>query len=110
MVVDDAFQGITDIVRGADLLDSTARQIVLARALGVNYPRVMHVPLVLDEHGLKLSKQNHAQPFDTAQPLATLNRAWQRLGFDALSDLRDVDDFWGRATQHWRQRYPHLIY
>ena len=110
VVVDDAFQGITDIVRGADLLDSTARQIVLARALGVNYPRVMHVPLVLDEHGLKLSKQNHAQPFDTAQPLATLNRAWQRLGFDALSDLHDVDDFWGRATQHWRQRYPHLIY
>lgn len=110
VVVDDAFQGITDIVRGADLLDSTARQIVLARALGVTYPRVMHVPLVLDDNGLKLSKQNHARPFDTGQPLATLNRAWQRLGFDALSDVHDVDNFWGRAIQHWRQRYPHLLY
>lgn len=110
VVVDDAFQGITDIVRGADLLDSTARQSMLAQALGVTYPRVMHVPLVLDEHGLKLSKQNHARPFDTDNPMAALNRAWQRLGFDALAAPRDVDDFWARAANYWRQRYPHLIY
>ena len=110
VVVDDAFQGITDIVRGADLLSSTARQIVLARALGLAYPRVMHVPLVLDENGLKLSKQNHAQPFDTRQPLASLNQAWQRLGFAPLDAVQSPESFWGRATQQWRQRFQHLIY
>lgn len=110
VVIDDAFQGITDIVRGADLLDSTARQIMLAQALGVNYPRVMHVPLVLDGNGLKLSKQNHAQPFDTTQPVNTLNRAWQRLGFDALSNVRDAADFWARAALQWQRRFQLLIY
>ncbi len=110
VVVDDAFQGITDIVRGADLLDSTARQIVLARALGLTYPRVMHVPLVLDDNGLKLSKQNHARPFDTHNPIQTLNRAWQRLGFEPLQGLKEATDFWRRATAQWQQRFQHLIY
>lgn len=105
VVIDDAFQGITDIVRGADLLSSTARQILLARALGLIYPRVMHVPLVLDENGLKLSKQNHAQAFDCDHPLPTLNRAWQRLGFEALTQVRDIADFWARATSQWGARY-----
>ena len=110
VVVDDAFQGVTDIVRGADLLDSTARQIMLARALSLAYPHAMHVPLVLDEHGLKLSKQNHAQPFDTCQPLATLNRAWQRLGFAPLNPAQDLAGFWRQATEQWGQRFQHLIY
>lgn len=110
VVVDDAFQGVTDIVRGADLLDSTARQILLARALGVTPPRVMHVPLVLDAHGLKLSKQNHAEPFDCDNPLRTLNRAWVRLGFDSLTEATSTADFWAKATQHWQARFQHLIY
>jgi glutamyl/glutaminyl-tRNA synthetase len=62
VVVDDAAQGITDVVRGADLLDNTPRQILLQRALGLPTPRYLHVPLVLDAAGRKLSKQDQAQP------------------------------------------------
>ncbi|HBT31784.1 MAG TPA: tRNA glutamyl-Q(34) synthetase GluQRS [Pusillimonas sp.] len=110
VVIDDAWQGITDIVRGADLLSSTGRQIQLAQALGYAYPRVMHVPLVLDEFGQKLSKQNHAQPFDCDQPVTTLNRAWQQLGFEALANLDTVQAFWQRAIPLWASRFQHLIY
>ncbi|MBC7204372.1 MAG: tRNA glutamyl-Q(34) synthetase GluQRS [Pusillimonas sp.] len=110
VVVDDAWQRITDIVRGADLLSSTGRQIQLAHALGHDYPRVMHVPLVLDEFGQKLSKQNHAQPFDCAQPVATLNRAWQRLGFEPLVSINTAQAFWQRAIPLWASRFQHLIY
>jgi len=86
VVVDDAAQGVTDIVRGADLLGSTARQRVLARLLGQTPPRVMHVPLVLDRRtGLKLSKQNHAPALDLHDPIAALSDAWQALGFDPIA-------------------------
>src|SRR5690606_30155547 len=77
VVVDDGDQGITHIVRGADLLDSTARQQLLARHLGIVYPSVMHVPLLCDATGRKLSKQNHAAAMDITRPLPTLNKAWQ---------------------------------
>ena len=72
VVVDDAAQGITDVVRGEDLADNTARQILLQRALGLPTPRYLHTPLVLGANGEKLSKQNGAQPLDTARPLAAL--------------------------------------
>ena len=86
VVVDDAAQGVTDIVRGADLLSSTARQRVLTRLLGHNPPRVMHVPLVMDPRsGLKLSKQNHAPALDLQDPLAALGEAWRLLGFDPIA-------------------------
>ncbi len=104
VVVDDAAQGVTDIVRGADLLSSTARQQALARALGVHYPAVMHVPLVLDEYGQKLSKQNHATALATAHPVQTLNAAWRRLGFETLS-AGDAAAFWDRATRQWALRF-----
>ncbi|WP_228276185.1 tRNA glutamyl-Q(34) synthetase GluQRS [Neopusillimonas aestuarii] len=110
VVIDDAWQGVTDIVRGVDLLSSTGRQIQLAEALGYTYPRVMHVPLVLDEFGQKLSKQNHAQPFNCDQPIATLNRAWQRLGFEQLSGITTVQAFWAHAIPLWAARFQHLIY
>lgn len=110
VVIDDAWQGVTDIVRGVDLLSSTGRQIQLAEALGYTYPRVMHVPLVLDEFGQKLSKQNHAQPFNCDQPVTTLNRAWQRLGFEQLSGITTVQAFWAHAIPLWAARFQHLIY
>jgi glutamyl-Q tRNA(Asp) synthetase len=83
VVVDDAAQGITHVVRGQDLADNTARQILLQQALGLPTPRYMHTPLVLGLNGEKLSKQNGAQALNLADPLAALNAAAQVLGLDA---------------------------
>ncbi|MBB1074743.1 tRNA glutamyl-Q(34) synthetase GluQRS [Rhodoferax sp. 4810] len=80
VVVDDAAQGITDVVRGEDLADNTARQILLQRALGLPTPRYLHTPLVLGANGEKLSKQNGAAALDLQNPLAALNQAAQALG------------------------------
>lgn len=80
VVVDDAAQGITDVVRGEDLADNTARQIVLQQALGLPTPRYMHTPLVLGANGEKLSKQNGAQALDLTDPQAALTKAAHTLG------------------------------
>ncbi|MCL6711382.1 tRNA glutamyl-Q(34) synthetase GluQRS [Pseudomonas sp. R2.Fl] len=80
VVVDDAAQGFTDIVRGADLLDSTPRQIHLQHALGLPTPRYLHLPLVVDGEGQKLSKSMAALPIDAADPLPALRAAWTALG------------------------------
>jgi glutamyl-Q tRNA(Asp) synthetase len=85
VVVDDAAQGITDVVRGADLLDSTARQILLQRALGLPTPRYLHLPLIVDEHGQKLSKSTAALPVDANDPLPAITLAWQALGQDTAA-------------------------
>jgi len=85
VVVDDAAQGITDVVRGADLADNTARQILLQRALGLPTPRYLHTPLALGADGEKLSKQNGAQPLDTSDPLAALNNAARVLGLPVMT-------------------------
>lgn len=104
VVVDDGEQQITDIVRGSDLLDSTARQRVLARHLGLTYPRVMHVPLLRDAVGRKLSKQNHAAALDVTRPIQTLNKAWKALGFEPLQ-VADVSAFWRMALDRWAARH-----
>lgn len=80
VVVDDAAQGITHVVRGEDLCDNTARQILLQRALGLSTLRYLHAPLVLGADSEKLSKQNGALPLDLADPLQALNAAAQTLG------------------------------
>lgn len=83
VVVDDAAQGVTDVVRGEDLVDNTARQILLQQCLGLPTPRYLHTPLVLGEDGEKLSKQNGAEALDTSDPLAALNCAAGVLGLPA---------------------------
>lgn len=103
VVVDDAAQGVTHIVRGQDLLSSTARQQQLATLLGYEVPEVLHVPLVMDANGLKLSKQNHANPVDLTRPLETLQNAWVALGFEK-PNVKNTQDFWVEATRVWVQR------
>jgi glutamyl-Q tRNA(Asp) synthetase len=80
VVVDDFDQGVTDVVRGADLLHSTARQIHLQRILGARTPRYAHVPVVVNDAGDKLSKQTGAAPLDLSDPKRELARARRFLG------------------------------
>jgi glutamyl-Q tRNA(Asp) synthetase len=101
VVVDDAAQGITHVVRGRDLADNTARQIVLQHALGLPTPQYLHTPLVLGDNGEKLSKQNGARALDLERPLEALNAAAQALGLPALPEHTPVPqalDQW--ATLH----------
>ena len=98
VVVDDAEQGITDIVRGQDLADNTARQIVLQHALGLPAPRYLHTPLVLGANGEKLSKQNGAAALDTQDPVAALGAAAAVLGLPRPDDARPAVS---AALAHW---------
>ena len=105
VVVDDAAQDVTDVVRGEDLVDSTARQIVLQRLLGVPTPRYLHTPLVRAADGSKLSKQTGAQPLDLADPIAALHAAARVLGIDAHGTT--VASWLDSALQVWRERVRH---
>ena len=104
VVVDDADQGVTDIVRGADLLDSTPRQILLQRLLGVPTPRYLHVPVVRNDDGEKLSKQTGAPAVpssgDEVDAVAVLARA---AGFLGLGEIQaeSLEDFRRQAIPAW---------
>jgi glutamyl-Q tRNA(Asp) synthetase len=102
VVVDDAHQGVTHVVRGEDLLSSTARQLVLFDLLRLPPPNYLHVPVVTDEAGQKLSKQNGAAALDMRDPLGVLQRAWLALGFDPLP-VADISEFWSAAIPVWVQ-------
>lgn len=108
VVVDDAFQGITRIVRGSDLLFSTPRQAYLQLLLGLPLPEYAHLPLVLGEDGKKLSKQDLAWPVDTTDPLRTLLRAAEFLGQIPERDgPANLEEFWEWAISDWAiERVP----
>lgn len=100
-VVDDAAQGITEVVRGIDLMDSTARQIYLQRQLGLPTPRYLHIPLITDKHGRKLSKSDADQPLSGLPATALLRTALTCFGLraDTLVD-HTVDALLAAAIQH----------
>lgn len=101
VVVDDAAQGITHIVRGEDLADNTARQIALQRALGLPSPAYLHTPLVLGTNGEKLSKQNGAMALDASNPVLALQAAAGFLGLDQSA----IDNALDHGVGAWRSRY-----
>lgn len=104
VVVDDIAQGVTHIVRGADLLDNTPRQCLLYDALGAPRPQYGHIPLVLNAQGTKLSKQAGATAVDTTHPLVSLQEAAHHLELGDIHVTR-ITDFLRVATQRWTQRW-----
>ncbi|CAD7854525.1 MAG: Glutamyl-Q tRNA(Asp) synthetase [Olavius algarvensis Gamma 1 endosymbiont] len=103
VVVDDGFQGINQIVRGADLFSSTPRQVFLLQALRLPVPAYAHLPLVVDDAGRKLSKSHAAAPVDPGTPLPALLRAWRFLGQKPLPEPpADLTEFWTQARSTWK--------
>ncbi len=103
VVVDDAEQGITEVVRGSDLLDSTPRQIFLQQLLGYRTPTYIHLPIVTNAEGQKLSKQTRADALDRNRPLPALWRAICFLGQQPPAGLLegDLPSFWRWAITNW---------
>lgn len=104
VVVDDDDQCVTDVVRGADLLDNTPRQIALQRALGLRTPRYLHVPVVVNERGEKLSKQTGALALDRANTLGELERAARHLALPPIG-AASVSAFQRAAVEAWTERW-----
>jgi len=103
VVVDDADQGVTDVVRGADLLESSARQIQLLRFLALPVPRYAHLPVAVDQRGEKLSKQTKAAPVDLTRPLLILEAVLRFLNQPVPDDLcgAAVPELWRYAIDRW---------
>lgn len=105
VVADDADARITDVVRGADLLDSTARQIYLQRCLGVSTPVYLHVPVVTNDAGDKLSKQTGATALERTRPLEALHAAARHLQLDLGDEtFESLNAFYDAATAAWKKR------
>lgn len=103
VVVDDALQGITDVVRGADLLWNTPRQIALQQALGYPTPRYLHIPLAAHPNGEKLSKQTGAPPIDGLPAREAIEAALRFLNqqLPPFVAKATVDEVWEWASAHW---------
>jgi glutamyl-Q tRNA(Asp) synthetase len=106
VVIDDAAQGISHVVRGEDLADNTPRQIHLQRALGLVTPVYLHAPLVLAADGQKLSKQNGAEPLDLADPLDTLRTAGAALGLPGDLPAHGRPAWLEAAVAAWARAWP----
>jgi len=104
VVVDDAEQGITDVVRGADLADNTPRQIHLQRLMGLPEPQYLHTPLVMGIDGHKLSKQNGAPALDVTDPVAALQQAARVLELPRIEAL-SVSEWLTAALRAWATRW-----
>ena len=112
VVIDDAAQGINNIVRGADLLDSTPRQLYLQELLGAPAPRYLHVPLITQPDGHKLGKSYRAPPLPAEQARPLLLRALRALGQDAPAQLLEITPsaILNWAAQHWQaERIPRVM-
>ena len=106
VVIDDADQGITHVVRGADLLESTSRQIYLQRLLNKKTPHYLHVPVITNDRGEKLSKQTGAQALDISQPVSTLLVAAKALELDIQAEaVNSVQSFYEAAVPSWARRF-----
>lgn len=99
VVIDDAFQDVTEVVRGADLLDSTSRQIFLQQAMGLPTPAYVHLP-VATSGGQKLSKREQADPVSAREPAAAIYHALNFLGQNPPRGL-ELDALWNWAIEHW---------
>jgi len=103
VVVDDALQGVTEVVRGADLFDNTPRQIYLQKLLGYSQPDYLHFPVAVNDTGKKLSKQNLSPEISVDQKRATLISALAFLGQrpPTANEFSSLDDLWEWALQNW---------
>lgn len=110
VVVDDMDQGITDVVRGSDLLDMTAQQLQIYRALNATPPNWLHIPVIVNEQGQKLSKQNHAPALDNCKPVENLFAALSALNQQPPQSLlcESVDNLLDWSRTHWNRRAVHL--
>ena len=101
--VDDCFQGVTHIVRGVDLLDSTPRQLYLQSQLAMEHPVYAHIPVITLSDGNKLSKQNHAPAIPLDNPRPTLIKAFRALGLGPAPELQacSISDILAWGVRHW---------
>lgn len=110
VVVDDDFQGITQIVRGADLLDSTPKQLVVYRSLELEIPDYVHIPILVDSRGHKLSKQSRSPAVNTTDPESTIRAALKDLGQNPQEHCGTLKELLGEAVRDWqRNRIPRLM-
>lgn len=107
VVVDDAAEGITEVVRGADLLDSTPRQVHIYASLGLEPPKWLHLPVIVDENGRKLSKSDQDDPVDRHPTAQAFRLALRALGHEPHAGVRSLEAMWRYALNEWTlERVP----